>query len=205
MKSAMGLDSRKRILEHLKKSGQASVAELSDALSLTPVTIRHHLEGLRSDGLVGKPVARRKPGPGRPEMVYRGTPAADAHMPRNYGELCRCLLQKLQSPSTEPDLEGVLMEVGMELGARESVPSGSSRLRFIERYLENRGYFPNSFRAEGGLRLELANCPYLEVVRTSPALCHFDRALLESLFGKTVEMGGRIVEHQPVCTFYIAE
>ncbi|MEK6587770.1 MAG: ArsR family transcriptional regulator [Chloroflexota bacterium] len=201
----MGFDSRQRILEHLKKSGQASVAELSEAVSLTPVTIRHHLERLRSEGLVSKPVARRKPGPGRPEMVYRSTPAADTQMPRNYGELCRCLLQKLQAPSKEQDLEAVLVEVGTELGARETVPAGSSRLRYIQRYLEDRGYFPNSYRAEGGLRVELANCPYLEVARTSPALCHFDRALLAALFGKYVEMGGRIVEKQPVCTFSIAD
>jgi predicted ArsR family transcriptional regulator len=53
--------------------------------------------------------------------------------------------------------------------------------------------------------LELANCPYLEVARAAPALCHFDRALLEALFGRPVEMGGRIVQDLPVCTFEVAE
>jgi predicted ArsR family transcriptional regulator len=201
----MAHDSRLRILEHLKKAGQASVAELSRALALTPVTIRHHLEGLRNDGLVGKPVTRRKSGPGRPEMIYRGTPAADTQMPRNYGELCGCLLENLRAASGKRDLEAVLVSVGLELGGRESVPHGSNQLRFIKHYLEDRGYFPSSSQVEGRLRLELANCPYLEVARAAPALCHFDRALLEALFGRPVEMGGRIVQHQPVCTFDIAE
>lgn len=201
----MALDSRQRILHYLKKSGQASVAELSRSLALTPVTIRHHLEGLRSEGLVGKPVARRKPGPGRPEMMYRGTPAADTQMPRNYGELCGCLLENLRGPAGGGDLEAVLASVGTELGGRETVPSGSNQLRFIKHFLEERGYFPSASQFEGRLRVELANCPYLEVARKAPALCHFDRALLEALFGRPVAMGGRIVVHQPVCTFEIAD
>ncbi len=201
----MGRDSRQRILEHLKKTGQASVAELSRTLALTPVTIRHHLEGLRAEGLVGKPVARRKSGPGRPEMIYRSTPAADIQMPRNYGELCGCLLENLRSASGGQNLEAVLVAVGSELGKRESVPSGSNQLRFIKHYLEDRGYFPSATQVEGRLRLELANCPYLEVARAAPALCHFDRALLEGLFGRPVEMGGRIVLNEPVCTFEVAD
>lgn len=201
----MARDSRQRILHYLKKSGQASVAELSRSLALTPVTIRHHLEGLRSEGLVGKPVARRKPGPGRPEMMYRSTPAADSQMPRNYGELCNCLLESLGAASGGRDLQAVLVAVGTELGSRENVPAGPGQLRIIKHYLEDRGYFPSSSQVEGRLRLELANCPYLEVARQSPALCHFDRALLEALFGRPVEMGGRIAVHQPVCTFEIGE
>ena len=201
----MALDSRQRILHYLKKSGQASVAELSRSLALTPVTIRHHLEGLRSEGLVGKPVARRKPGPGRPEMMYRSTPAADTQMPRNYGELCGCLLENLRGTAGGGDLQAVLVAVGSELGGRENVPTGSNQLRFIKHYLEDRGYFPSATQVEGRLRLELANCPYLEVARKAPTLCHFDRALIEALFGRPVEMGGRIVQHQPVCTFDIAQ
>jgi predicted ArsR family transcriptional regulator len=201
----MAFNSRQRILEHLKKSGQASVAELSRALGLTPVTIRHHLEALRGEGLVARPVARRKAGPGRPEMMYSGTAVADAQMPRNYGELCGCLIRNLRSPARGRDLGAVLVAVGSELGRREPVPAGPGRLRFIRHYLEERGYFPTTSQSAGRIRLELANCPYLEVAREFPSLCQLDRALLESLFGRPVAMGGRIVLDQPVCTFEVAE
>ena len=46
------MDSRQRILEHMKRAGEASVAELSRALRLTPVTIRHHLEALQGERLL---------------------------------------------------------------------------------------------------------------------------------------------------------
>src|SRR3990172_12773620 len=88
----MGHDSRLRIIETLKRCHQASVTELSQALGLTPVTIRHHLDSLLADRIISEPVPRRRPGPGRPEMVYGLTARADELTPRNFGELCGCLL-----------------------------------------------------------------------------------------------------------------
>jgi predicted ArsR family transcriptional regulator len=196
----MPLKSRQRILEHLKQSGQASVAELSKALALTPVTIRHHLETLRAEGLVAEPIARHKPGPGRPEMMYHITPAANAYMPRNYGELCRCLMQAVAN-ARSGELEGVLAEMGSDLGSSARTVG---RPTAAKSYLEERGYFPSIDRSEGTIVLQLANCPYLEVAEDAQALCEFDRALIEALFGQKVETLGRIVDHKPVCTFQIS-
>jgi predicted ArsR family transcriptional regulator len=195
----MALESRQRILRHLKKSGQASVAELSDVLALTPVTIRHHLESLRSEGLVDDPISRSKPGPGRPEMMYQITPQADSYMPRNYGELCRCLIEAVETTENR-GLEGVLSEMGSELGSSAGTVGDLTR---AESYLEQRGYFPSLDEGDGLVVLKLANCPYLEVAEGAPSLCQFDKALIEALFGKEVEMVGRIVDHEPVCTFQI--
>ena len=195
----MPTDFRQRILEYLKQRGQASVAELSESLALTSVTIRHHLEALRSDGLVAEPIARRKPGPGRPQMMYEITPAADALMPRNYGELCRCLLEAIPA-SRNQDLELVLIQTGRELA---TAVAGGGGPRTAMEHLHQRGYFPSLKQQDSGLVLELANCPYLEVAKQSPKLCQFDRALIEGLFGEKVEMRGRIVNQHPVCTFHI--
>ncbi len=195
----MPLESRQRILEYIKKSGQASVAQLSKALALTPVTIRHHLEALRSNGLVAEPISRHKPGPGRPEMMYEITPQADTYMPRNYGELCRCLIQAVERTQT-PELTGLLTEMGDSLGASAGAIGDTT---VVASFLEERGYFPRLDPGEGMIILQLTNCPYLEVAEGAPALCEFDRSLIESLFGRTVEMVGRIVHGEPVCTFHI--
>ena len=195
----MPLESRQRILEYLKRSGQASVAELSRALKLTPVTIRHHLEALRADALVAEPEARHKPGPGRPEMMYRITSKANAQMPRNYGELCRCLIQAVASTRPQ-ELDQVLIEMGHELGSSADTVGDP---RAAAGYLEERGYFPVVDPGEGMILLQLANCPYLEVAEEAKSLCQFDLALIEALFGAEVRMQGRIVDRDPVCTFQI--
>jgi len=118
------MDSRQRILEHMKRAGEASVAELSRALRLTPVTIRHHLETLQSERLLEAPEARRKTGPGRPEMVYRLSPVADRSMPRNYGELCACLLREFQEQPTGRPLTRILTEVGERIRDVRQGPDG---------------------------------------------------------------------------------
>lgn len=195
-----GSSSRLRILQHLKRVGEASVADLSAGLGLTPVTIRHHLEALQEEGLVGSPSARRKSGPGRPELIYRASAAADQLMPRNYGELCGCLLQAIGPDRPAEDLRSTLELVGSELGRSERPASGLSG---VKRFLEQRGYFPSVQRAEQKLTIRLANCPYLELAQSTPALCHFDRALLSGLLDAEVKMGQRIVNQHPVCTFEV--
>src|SRR3972149_7656445 len=111
----MSNDSRLRIVEILKRRRQASVTELSQALDLTPVTIRHHLDSLLADHIVSEPVPRRRPGPGRPEMVYGLTSRADEHTPRNYGELCGCLLRAVGDSAA--GTQALLEQAGMALAA----------------------------------------------------------------------------------------
>ena len=51
---------RKRILDILKEQGHATVDELSDKLKLTAVTVRHHLDVLRTEKLVEPPIVRHR-------------------------------------------------------------------------------------------------------------------------------------------------
>lgn len=195
----MASDSRQRILYHLKRVGEASVADLSAGLGLTAVTIRHHLEALQDEGLVDRPTARRKPGPGRPELIYKAAGAADRLMPRNYGELCGCLLESIGPGRRAASLESELERMGAQQG-RAAKPAGN--LAGVRRYLERRGYFPVIQRSAQVTTVELANCPYLELAQTTPALCHYDRGLIGALLGAEVQIDQRIVDQHPVCSFH---
>jgi predicted ArsR family transcriptional regulator len=199
-------DSRRRILEHLKRHGDGSVAELSRALRLTPVTIRHHLDLLRREGLVGKPVPRRRPTPGRPEMVYTLTFQADDLLPRNYGELCTCLLESLETALTAEQVDHVLASAGERAGRKAPLRRDKDlegRLPSVLRFLDARGYYPAWEARQNGGQLRLANCPYLAAVRATPSLCRFDVALLRNLLGVPVSLTGRIIDRQPVCTVQV--
>ena len=198
----MALDSRLRIVEVLKRRNQASVTELSQALGLTPVTIRHHLESLLTDEVVSEPIPRRKAGPGRPEMVYGLTPRADDLTPRNYGELCACLLQALDHAPAEQ--QGALAQAGADLGARAGAGRGRAGLHAVVRFLEARGYYPSVDEVESGTVVVLANCPYLEVARAMPHFCRFDVALLEAALGATVSAETSIAAHDPACRLRIS-
>ena len=54
---------RRRLLEHLKRAGPASVAEIAAELGMTGVAVRQHLRALADDGLVrdeARPAAGRE-------------------------------------------------------------------------------------------------------------------------------------------------
>jgi predicted ArsR family transcriptional regulator len=197
----MVTDSRARILEFLKRNGSGSVAELSRGLGLTPVTIRHHLEALLGDDLVEEPVARRRPGPGRPEMAYRLTPAADPFLPRNYGELCACVVRTLQS-EPESMVGSALAAAGAALGRSQLGRPGLGRMTrpdVLLNILESRGYLPSWQTDNGSTRLVLSNCPYLEVAREAPGICQFDLALVQTVLGADVTLEASIAAHDPAC------
>ncbi len=190
-------DSRLRLIEILKRRSMASVTELSQAVGLTPVTVRHHLESLILEGIVAPPVPRRKAGPGRPEMVYVLTDRADRLTPRNYGELCACLLQAVGEGTTRPD--GLLRAAGSRLANESTGGSRPARLTSALNLLDQRGYFPTVEQDAGATTIVLANCPYLEVARAMPEMCQFDLALVEGWLGRSVVAELSIANHAPTC------
>ena len=118
------------------------------------MTIRHHLEALQSEQLLEAPQARRKTGPGRPEMVYRLSPVADRSMPRNYGELCACLLREFLEQPTGGPLARILTEVGEREGRAVQTrgePGSRSRRGAVQEHLEERGYFPRIGSVKGAI------------------------------------------------------
>jgi predicted ArsR family transcriptional regulator len=192
-------------LEYLKRRGSGSVADLSRGLGLTPVTIRHHLEALVADRLVAEPSPRRRPGPGRPEMAYRLTSAADPFLPRNYGELCACLADALAA-EPGPHTEGFLAGAGAALGRTQGVKAGTSpgeRRGALMAILERRGYLPAWQIERESQYVVLSNCPYLEVSRQTPGICHFDLGLIQAVLGTEVCLDSSIAAHEATCRFRV--
>jgi DeoR family suf operon transcriptional repressor len=198
--------SRRRIIMQLKKSEEASVSDLSRALGLTSVTVRHHLQELRREGVVGSPRARRRKGPGRPEMAYSLVPHARIDLPKNYQELCTALVEQLSEEPLIGALTEALIGAGQDLGrAFGGVDeTQANRTARIEAFLEQRGYFPRWSHESAGPSLHLANCPYREIAEHVPELCSFDKALLASLTGTDVHLEASIAGGAATCRFQLA-
>lgn len=198
----METGSRRRIVEYLKRHGEGSVSELSHVLGLTPVTIRHHLSALRQMEIIDHPFPRRKPGPGRPEMMYRLARAAIDHLPRNYDELCRGLIQELEDSLAPEALERLLISAAQRLLVAQGVEDGATpgqRLEIALAFCEARGYLPSIHESSDGKLLKLSNCPYLEIAASQPRFCTFDTSLLARLLGMDVSLKRRIVDGDESC------
>jgi len=89
------VDSRREsILAFLKTRGQATLGEVASHLEVSKQGALRHLEALETDGLAT--VAHSEPhGRGRPENVYKLTPAAGEHFPDGHRELSGELVEFL--------------------------------------------------------------------------------------------------------------
>jgi predicted ArsR family transcriptional regulator len=133
-------------------------------------------------------------------MVYGLTPRADGLTPRNYGELCACLLQALEPMTAAPP--GAVAQAGAGLGSQARSGTGRSGLQAVIRFLEARGYYPSVDEVESGTVVVLANCPYLEVARACPTSAVRCRPT-QSAIGARVS-AGRIANHDPSCRLRIS-
>jgi predicted ArsR family transcriptional regulator len=138
-------------------------------------------------------------------MAYRLTSKADRLLPRNYGELCACLLSSLEG--SQGIVTQALDMAGGQLGtaAAGSGASREQRMKTAQAFLTSRGYFPSWERRAGSAFLVLSNCPYMEVARELPGVCRFDLSLLENMLGTPVHLESSIARNDPCCRLRVGE
>ncbi len=184
---------RQCILQILKDNGTATVDELVKALSssvgdITAVTVRHHLEILRGDGLVAAPTIRRRTTPGRPQHVYSLTDKALELFPNNYRSLAAQLLFQIKTQLPAHDVNVILEGVADQM-ASTLPPSDAPlpvRLNQVVEYLSHLGYHARWEVCEEGYMLLTANCPYHHLAQKHDELCLMDMRLVSKLLGGIV-------------------
>jgi len=198
---------RKIILNYLKEHGLATVDELAEVLDLTSVTVRHHLDILRSGALVAEPVIRHRTSRGRPQYAYTLTDRASQHFPKNYGELAAKVLAEIKAASTPQTVNVIFEGVAARFAAEAPQPipgeSFTDRLDRAVAFLNTRGYVARWESASEGYRLHTCNCPYEALTPEHPELCGMDRTLVGSLLGTEPECLARLSAGSPDCTFLI--
>ncbi|HIE38162.1 MAG TPA: ArsR family transcriptional regulator [Anaerolineales bacterium] len=198
-------ETRQRILEIIKARGQATVDELGRELGLTPVTIRHHLEILRSEGLIAPPQSRRKKGPGRPQYVYRLGEEAEEFFPKNYHRLAEALLTELEARLPTEEMEELVEGTAERMAALVELPEGSdlsTRLEAALEFLNGLGYLASAETGDDGRYwLHIANCPYDRVARRHPQPCQIDERMISLLLGVDLERVEKIIAGGDRCTY----
>jgi predicted ArsR family transcriptional regulator len=198
---------RQEILTILKRQGEATVDELAGRLDLTPVTVRHHLDILRADGLVEASAIRRRRGPGRPQYVYTLTAEASSHFPADYDGLTNELLDELKSKLDPAAFQEILDSIADR--RLKQAPTINPNLPLDERmdklvaYMIERGHIASWEKNDNGRFLYASNCPYQNVATQHPELCSIDKFLWEHLSGVQVACRQRITDGAHACIYEI--
>jgi DeoR family suf operon transcriptional repressor len=181
---------RGRILNILKEHGQATVDDLSQELGLTAVTVRHHLDVLRGDGLIAPPIVRRRKTPGRPQYVYSLAERAGSIFPKRYEHLAQLMLEEVRACLPPDEVAQMMERIGKRIARQAHLPRQGSfedRLSAVVEFLNDLGYMAHWERDGGGYLLHAINCPYEKVSRHDQEICDIDLALLTQLLGVSPE------------------
>jgi predicted ArsR family transcriptional regulator len=195
---------RQLILEYLKEHGTTTVEALAKVLRLTTVTVRHHLDILRSEDLIGEPIIQHRTSRGRPQYMYGLTNKASAHFPKNYVGLTDKLLTEIKTRNARLAnviFEGVAQQIASEAPKLPLTASVSMRLDSAVAFLNDRGYIAQWEKAADGYLLHTRNCPYETLAMNHPELCHMDMTIVGNLLGQIPERVARLADGSNSCTY----
>jgi predicted ArsR family transcriptional regulator len=199
---------RDKILALLQKNGPSTVADLSEELGITNISVRHHLSSLSAENLVETREERH--GVGRPRLIYRLTETALERNPARYLKLTDLLLQQMKAQLPPKVVERILMEMAAHMASelREQV-RGLPLDERIERLMEL--LFPEGYLARvepagaNGYRLTEFTCPYATISLQHPEVCLLDMTIFADVLDATVERKTCIRSGADACTFSIVE
>ncbi len=197
---------RQSILQLLRRHGEMTALELSDALSMGAVGVRQHLALLERDGMVRVAGLRRNVG--RPSHLYILTPEADDHFPRRYDTLAMDVITYVGAVAGADALGQVLAlrraDTVRKLAPALADKSRCEQVATLAAILAEQGYMCEwEQAADGAYTLTEYNCPVDCVARQHPELCAQELLLYEDLLGVPITREGTIAAGAPCCRYRI--
>ena len=209
MSSALDLvssDTRRELLQIIKRRGSLSVDEAMDALGMARTTVREHLLQLKEKGLLDRTVERK--GRGRPSHRYSMTRRAKVLFPSRDGELMGRLLQFLENRGAEElvktffeDYWDARTEAVKRRLRNASTGDVEAQLDVLRGILEEEGFMPDIEREGNRVTIRECNCPFPESVKHTKIPCQLERAFYEALFETELERVTYIPEGNAACSY----
>lgn len=200
------MDSRRdAILAFLKTRGHATLGEIAAHLEVSKQGALRHLEALESAGLAtAQPAEARRPG--RPESVYRLTPAAGGHFPDGHRELTGELVDFMTQQQLERFFEARAARLEAEYAPRLAGLDFKARVRELARLATEHGHMAEVVEAgDGGLAIRHCNCPIQDVASRTGLPCANEQQMYERLLGTQVARTTWMAETADDCTYVMKE
>lgn len=205
MKKAAKTSTRDIVLRSIKSINGATVDQLAQAAGVSPVTVRHHLNGLSAAGLISAEPVRRKVG--RPYYVYSLTPAGLELFPKKYFALSSRLLDELKnrfSAEVVNELFQSLVEhIIDDHRAEFSKLNFEERLDYLMRLLADEGFLAQWERDGDSYKINEFSCPFISIGQQHAEICILDRALIEAVMDTKIEQHSCMLHGDDCCQFTV--
>lgn len=175
-------------------------------VEVSPVTVRHHLNGLQADGLIESDSVRRKVG--RPYFVYSISEKGQELFPKRYVRLTSRLLEELKNRLPASTLQDIMQGVVQGViadheGQFEHLPL-EERLNYLVELLAEEGFLAEWQKDENGYTITEYSCPYISVGQKHTEVCTFDKELMLQVIQSPVTQHSCMLEGADCCEFSIA-
>lgn len=203
---------RKHILEILKETGGATVAELAERLDMAPVSVRHHLDILQGDNLIRVGRVERTGSVGRPQQIYQLTDDAAELFPKNFAVLAEGMVRQLKQILAPEQVDQVFESLADEMAEEAHVEDLNAlpmaeRLERVTTFLNERGYLARwescSVDGDDVFLLHKHNCPYAGMSGEHRELCLMDQLLIDRLVGEPCCRTASVANNDRCCTYRI--
>ena len=196
---------RWRIIEILKRAGQATVKDLCGSMGMTDTGVRQHLALLERDGFV---YAHKLPSRmGRPSYAYALTDAGLNLFPKQYARFARWILEEVRGTEGEDAVADLLHGVAQRIGRSYAslMPQGplSVRVRRLTEMLGEDGALAEWSEADGGYFIDAYNCPYSDLAGEYPSVCAMEEEIFRSALGTEVEHTECMARGDPRCRHFV--
>ncbi|MEN9939087.1 MAG: hypothetical protein RLZZ387_5666 [Chloroflexota bacterium] len=201
-------ETRQQILQLLRRSGQMTAAELSEALGIGAVGVRQHLALLERDELVFTAGVRR--GIGRPSHLYALTPSAESRFPKRYDRLAMDALAFVAAEGGPAAVDRLFASRRAHLreqyAPRLEGKSRGEQVVELATILTEQGYMCECERLpDGSYALVEHNCPVDCAAREHPQACAHELKLYEELLDLEVTREETIAAGGSCCRYRISD
>jgi predicted ArsR family transcriptional regulator len=179
--------SKRRIVDHLKREGGCTTADLAAVLGVTTQAVRAQLTELETQGLVvAETIATGARG--RPPQGWALSSRAMDLFPDRHGELAVELLDAIRATSGDEGVAAVLAQrerAQLEAFGR-AVPPGSdlgTRVELLARHRSDQGYMAEVLAEGDDLLLVEHHCPVCAAATACQGLCANELDLFRDAVG----------------------
>jgi len=209
--SADSSSSKRRIIDHLKRTSSASVAELTEVMGVTSTAVRQHLDDLEQSGLVRRLAPVNTGERGRPRMPWMLTDLASDLFPDRHADLTVELIDAIRSSVGEAGLDAVIAtrsenQRSAYAATVSRTTTVESRLAALAKLRSLEGYMAEvTTQPDGSLALTEHHCPICEAASSCQQLCRDELQLFQDVLGPdvTVERTEHLLSGDTRCSYRV--
>lgn len=198
---------RNQVLQHLLNRQRCTITDLAEAVSIDPISVRHHIAKLEGDGLVDSIEERH--GVGRPRRVYFLTEAGMELFPGRTIHFTNELLEQLKSQLSDDAYQSLFDAMAASMSDNylsdhefEDLTL-DQRLDLIRNWLTNEGYTVHVERNENEIIVKESRCPYYYVGRRHGEVCTIDKRLIAKVLSAEPERTSCLLSGDSHCTYVV--